>query len=94
MGLGRAYDAITNLAQQKGLIRPRDVASIGYSRTWLEIFGTLGILRSVGPRIFSLPEHVPLETAVAHACASQGVVCLISALWVHGFSSASLGGCG
>ncbi|MEO8197231.1 MAG: AbiEi antitoxin N-terminal domain-containing protein [Thermoanaerobaculia bacterium] len=83
-------EAALDLAREKGLVRPRDLAPRGIPRVTLTRLVRSGRLAKIGRGLYALPhrdvtEHQGLaETAkrVPH-----GVVCLLSALRFHGLTT-------
>lgn len=84
------YDHILDLTRSQGLIRPRDLASVGLPRVLLTRMVRRGLLARIGRGLYALPnrsvsEHGTLaEVARKHPTA---VVCLLSALRFHGLTT-------
>ena len=77
---------ILELAKSKGLLRTRDVVSVGVPRAALLALTTDGRLLRIGRGMYVLPNHQATEhdafaeVAVRSDC---GVICLLSALRYH-----------
>jgi predicted transcriptional regulator of viral defense system len=72
--------------------RPRDVAPLGVSFPDLQRFVAAGIVEKVGPGLYRLSAIAPdeLETiAMVASVVPAGVVCLLSALRIHGIGTQS-----
>lgn len=86
------YQYILNLARTHGLIRPRDLVAQGLPRVALTRLVRQGLLIRVGRGLYAIPdrpvsEHGSLaEIARKHP---QAIVCLLSALRVHGLTTQS-----
>ena len=83
-------DAVLGLARNRGVIRPRDLRSIGVAPSYLHDLTHDGALRQVGRGLFVLPhhcftEHHSLAEVAAHA--PRAIVCLLSALQFHGIGT-------
>lgn len=78
------------LAERKALLRPGDAVEQGYSRLHLARLARQGLLRKVSRGLYALPERRESEFSslaeVAIKC-PQSVVCLLSALVVHGLTT-------
>lgn len=83
-------EQVLALVQEKGIVRPRDVAALGLSPTHLQRLYEQGRIQRSGRGVY-LPvdaqpdEHLSLsETALR---SPNGVICLISALEFHGLTT-------
>lgn len=79
-------ELILELAKSKGLLRPRDVATVGASRALLASLTDQGRLLKVGRGLYVLPGQQGTEhDAFAEVAArnDNGVICLLSALRFH-----------
>lgn len=79
-------------ALKQGVVRPRDVAGKGFSRTRLERMTRAGELERVGRGLYvpmkaTITEHHTLVQAAARV--PHGIVCLLSALRFHGVGTQS-----
>ena len=78
------------LLMQKALIRPKDAVSGGYSRMYLAQLAKRGELRKIGRGLYASPlrkeseESGLAEIATKHP---RAVICLLSALSVHGLTT-------
>ncbi|MGX2040281.1 type IV toxin-antitoxin system AbiEi family antitoxin domain-containing protein [Methylocaldum sp. MU1018] len=85
-------EAILDLAQTRGLIRPRDLTALGLPRVALTRLVRSGRLVRVGRGLYALPdrpvsEHTSLaEVARKHP---RAIVCLLSALRFHDLTTQS-----
>src|ERR1700730_7576025 len=83
-------DALLKLAQQKHVLRARDLDEIGIPRNYLLRLIQRGTLERVGRGLYAVPnaeitEHQSLlETALR---VPNGVICLLSALRFHGLTT-------
>jgi predicted transcriptional regulator of viral defense system len=78
------------LARRRGVVRPRDLDRHGISREQLRRLVRRGKLRRVGTGLYSLPDSQPSEhRTLVEACmrVPQGVICLLSALRIHGLTT-------
>ncbi len=81
---------LIELAQSKGIIRPRDLEKIGVPRQYLSIACRQGKLERIGRGLYSLPGYMLTENrSLAEVCklVPSGVICLLSALQYHGLNS-------
>ncbi len=79
-------DAILRQAQQRGYLRPRDLAAHGVSRTQLGRLVERGLLERVGYGLYRLPNRpVTAHHTLARVAAQvpYGVTCLLTALRFH-----------
>ena len=83
---------IIRLAQERGMIRPLDLASYGIPRVYLQRLYESGQMVRVGRGVYALAEAEATQFAsYAEACkrVPQGTVCLLSALSFHGLGTQS-----
>src|SRR4051812_25543876 len=83
---------VSRLARKRGVLRSRDFEAEGISRIALSRLVERGVLERVGRGLYSIPnaqatEHHTLVEAALRVPA--GIVCLLSALQFHGFSTQS-----
>lgn len=77
---------VVDLAREKGLLRPRDLAAVGIPRQYLRIAHERGLVERVDRGLYRAAGEMPSEKAsLAEVCkrAPSGVICLISALSFH-----------
>jgi len=80
---------IDNL-KKKGILRSRDIEALGISRVFLSKLRKKGIIKKVSRGLYSLPN---IDYSASHSLAEvakqipKGVVCLLSALSFHGFTT-------
>ena len=83
---------IVDLAARRGLIRPRDIHALGLPSVALTRLVRQGLLVRVGRGLYAHPERSVSEhgTLAEVACKHpQAIVCLLSALQVHGLTTQS-----
>lgn len=83
---------ILDMAQAEGLIRPRDLTARGLPRVALTRLVRQGRLIRIDRGLYSLPNRQISEHGSMAEVASkypQGIVCLLSALRVHGLTTQS-----
>jgi len=86
--MGRHSVLEQRLGAQLGLIRSRDAVAAGVSRTELSRMVERGELVRVARGVYQRPEARPLDPiAVLFATHPHLVVCLLSALVIHGLST-------
>lgn len=81
---------VLNLARKAGVIRSRDLDAIGIPRQYLRILVQRGEIRRVGYGLYAaIDAEVTAEHTVAEASKKvpKGVVCLLSALRLHGLTT-------
>ena len=81
---------ILGLVRESGILRPRELDSHGIPRKYLMQLYHAGRLTRVGRGLYVLPDAAPTETrTVAAVCKSVpgGVVCLLTALRLHGLTT-------
>ena len=79
-------DQILRMFQQTRVLRPRDVAALGISRTYLNKLHAQGILDRPSRGLYVLKDDEPSERrTLVEACrrVPRGVLCLLSALQFH-----------
>lgn len=82
--------AILRLAARHGLVRPRDLDRAGIPRTYLRRLVDEGLLAKLGRGLYTLPDYAPSELATIAEAAKRvpnGIICLLSALRVHGLTT-------
>jgi len=83
-------DRLLQLAQQKGLLRPSDLAELGIPRVYLTRLTASGKLAKTGRGLYRLAEASLSENeslAIVAARAPQAVFCLLTALQFHGLTT-------
>jgi predicted transcriptional regulator of viral defense system len=83
---------IMAIAEQVGVLRPRDLDAYGIPRIYLSRLCERGLLQRVGRGLYVLPDaDVTEHHTLAEACkrVPHGVVCLLSALSFHGLTTQS-----
>ncbi len=84
------YQHALDLAAEHGLIRPRDLAAHQLPRVILTRLVRQGLLQRVGRGLYALPQRSISEHGTLAEVASkhpQAVVCLLSALQLHGLTT-------
>lgn len=80
------WQQVLALAEQRGILRPRDLEPAGIAREYLNKLHSEGLLERVGRGLYRLP-HAPAsrhaQLAELAARAPKAVVCLVSALEFH-----------
>ena len=87
-----AEERILRLAKKLGILRPRDLREHGLARTFLQRLVERGALRRVGRGLYVLANHEPSLHGSLAAVARQtpaAVICLLSALRLHGLTTQS-----
>jgi predicted transcriptional regulator of viral defense system len=77
---------VVNLAREKGLLRPRDLAVVGIPRQYLRMAHERGLVERVARGLYRVAGEMTSDKAsLAEVCkrAPSGVICLISALSFH-----------
>jgi predicted transcriptional regulator of viral defense system len=85
-----SIEQILRLARRKGMLRPRDLASLDIPRRHLTRLTEQGILNRSGRGIYFLANADVTENhSLAEACkrVPSGVICLLSALRFHGLTT-------
>jgi predicted transcriptional regulator of viral defense system len=85
-------EKLIHLARSQGLIRPRDLASMGISRVSLTRAVHRGQLERVGRGLYGLPEReISAHGSLAEVArrVPRGVVCLLTALRFHDLTTQS-----
>ena len=84
---GGAIDRLLRLAEERPVLRTRDVARQGIHTSTLTRMANSGVLEKVGPGRYRLPKSTQTtehhDLAVATAAVPRSVVCLVSALRFH-----------
>lgn len=83
-------DSALAFIRERGVVRARDLEAAGLSRMWLTRLGRLGLVERVGRGLYvaadaQWTEHHSLAEVAARV--PHGVVCLLSALNVHGLTT-------
>ncbi len=76
--------ALPELVRRRGLITAADTAEFGIWRTYLQEYAESGVLVRVARGVYTTPDNQPSAAAVACKCVRRGVLCLLSALHIHG----------
>jgi predicted transcriptional regulator of viral defense system len=82
--------AALQLARERGLVRPRDLALRGIPRVTLTRLVRTGQLARIGRGLYTLPDREITEyqgLAETAKRVPQGVICLLSALRFHGLTT-------
>jgi predicted transcriptional regulator of viral defense system len=89
--MSKAYmEKVLKLARRTGMIRPRDLIAIGVPRQYLSILVRQGAVQKVGRGLYAATgAEVTAEHSIAEASkrVPQGVICLLSALRLHGMTT-------
>jgi len=83
-------DRLLQLVQQKGLLRPSDLAGLGIPRVYLTRLTAAGRLEKAGRGLYRLAETTLSENeslAIVAARVPQAVFCLLTALQFHGLTT-------
>jgi predicted transcriptional regulator of viral defense system len=83
-------DQIVQLARAKGVIRPRDVQGVNDASPYLARLVERGVMIKVGRGLYTLADREPgasFSLVQATVRVPGSVVCLISALEFHGFTT-------
>jgi len=86
----RHTDRLLELAQQKGLLRPSDLAGLGIPRVYLTRLTADGKLAKAGRGLYRLAETILSESeslAIVAARVPQAVFCLLTALQFHALTT-------
>jgi len=86
----RHTDRLLQLAQQKGLLRPSDLAVLGIPRVYLTRLTACGKLAKAGRGLYRLAEATLSESeslAIVAARVPQAVFCLLTALQFHALTT-------
>jgi len=86
----RHADRLLQLAQQKGLLRPSDLAGLGIPRVYLTRLTAGGKLAKAGRGLYRLTETTLSESeslAIVAARVPQAVFCLLTALQFHALTT-------
>jgi len=86
----RHTDRLLQLAQQKGLLRPSDLAVLGIPRVYLTRLTACGKLTKTGRGLYRLAEATLSENeslAIVAARVPQAVFCLLTALQFHALTT-------
>jgi predicted transcriptional regulator of viral defense system len=82
---------VLNLTRKAGILRPRDLDQHGIPRQYLSILEHQGTIQRVGRGLYVLAdaENITENHTVAQACkrVPEGIVCLMSALRLHGLTT-------
>jgi len=81
---------VIDLAKKNGIVRPRDIESLGMPREYLLRLMKRGLLERVGRGLYVVPGSLQSESRQIAEIAKrvpQGVVCLLSALQYHGHTT-------
>ena len=83
------YDQLKALFVEKGILSLSDEACRTFPRSYFSVLAREGFVHRIGAGVYSCPKHDGTETmdyAEAHRVAPNGVVCLFSALRIHGIT--------
>ena len=79
-------DRLVALADEAGLLRPRDLAAYGIARIYLALAVQRGLLKKIGHGLYAKSEQPIMEyasLAEASKRVPRGVLCLLTALRFH-----------
>jgi|SRR6516225_1068127 len=76
--------SLPELASRRGLISAADLDTFGIWRTYLPAIAHAGLLVRVARGVYGLPGQKHSRAAIACKCVRRGVLCLLSALHIHG----------
>ena len=83
------YDQLKSLFVEKGILSLTDDICSQYPRSYFSALAREGFVHRIGAGVYSCPKHDGTETfdyAEAYNIAPAGVVCLFSALRIHGIT--------
>jgi predicted transcriptional regulator of viral defense system len=83
-------DILKEILLKKGILRARDIEDLGISREYLSKLYRKGIVKRICRGMYCLPDTEYSEyhsLAEASKQVSEGVICLLSALSFHGFTT-------
>jgi predicted transcriptional regulator of viral defense system len=83
-------DKTLQLVRQAGVLRPRDLDEHGIPRQYLHLLEKAGKIRRSGRGLYSVEGALVTENhSIAEACkrVPRGVICLLSALRMHGLTT-------
>lgn len=89
---GSTVEAVVKRVQQAGILRPRDLEAEGIPGTHLARLAATGQLVRIGRGLYALPDGaVSAQQTVAAVSVRipHGVICLESALRIHGLTTAA-----
>src|SRR5690606_13064034 len=87
-----AAEAVVGHVRRRGIARSRDLEAEGFSRAQLARLAAGGVLVRVGRGLYALPgdaRSAQQTVAVVAARIPHGVICLESALRIHGLTTAA-----
>ncbi len=90
LNMSAITEKILKLARERGVVRPRDVDSVRDASPYLRHLVGRGLLIKAGRGLYTLSDREPAEAfslIQATTRVPRGVVCLISALEFHGFTT-------
>lgn len=85
-------DRILKLLKKRGVLRPKDLDSLGISRIYLNKLYSAGVIDRPGRGLYTLTNGSPTEhQTLIEACqrVPHGIVCLLSALQFHELTTQS-----
>src|SRR5690242_9553851 len=88
--MARPTEQLLSLARRSGVIRPGDVRAKGIAPVYLTRLVRSGALVRIGRGLYSLADGAPTaERTVVEAArhVPHGVICLLSALRLHGLTT-------
>lgn len=83
-------DILKRNLRKKGIVRAKDIEALGLSRTYLGTLYRKGIVDRIGRGLYCLPDaDFSRFHSLAEACKQvpKGVICLLSAVSFHGFTT-------
>ena len=90
MDLQSKSDQVVRLAQQQGVLRPKDLVPFGIQAEYLRRLCDRGLLKKLGRGSYVPAQTRPssdLSLAIAARAVPNGVICLQSALAFHGLTA-------
>ncbi len=83
-------EKVLKLADEKGILRPKEVEQKGLPRQYIYRLVDKGKLEKVGRGLYKIPEKdFPVYESLIETCKKipKGVICLLSALQYHGMTT-------
>ncbi|MFP2962197.1 hypothetical protein ACLEPN_31560 [Myxococcus sp. 1LA] len=80
----KSRPSVATLAESLGLLRSKDLEAHGAPRSQLNLLCNVGGMREVAPGVWARSSVRVTAEAIAAKRVPRGVLCLKSALWIHG----------